>query len=45
MDLIIESFKRLYEAKQLSESTLLTLIKNGIISEQDKEYIMRKEGE
>lgn len=45
MDLIIESFKRLYQSNQINENTLNVLLKKGTISEKDKEYIMRKEGE
>lgn len=45
MDLIIESFKRLYQSGQLSESTLLLITKNGTITENDRKYIMGKEGE
>ena len=45
MDLILESFKRLYNDNQINEETLLTLVKNNVISEKDKQEIMRKEGE
>lgn len=45
MDLIIESFKRLYMDGQINETTLLMLIKKGTITTKDKEYIMRKEDE
>lgn len=45
MDLIIESFKRLYESGHINENTLLMLLEKSTISEKDKEYIMRKEGE
>lgn len=45
MDLIIESFKRLYEDNQINESTLLLLLEKGIISEKDKDFIKLKEGE
>lgn len=43
--LIIESFKRLYQSKQIDENTLNTLLKKGTITKENKEYIMRKEGE
>lgn len=45
MDLIIESFKRLYQSGQIAESTLLFMLKNKTITEDDKKYIMQKEGE
>lgn len=45
MDLILESFKRLYKADQINDNTLLTLINNGLITEKDKEYIQMEEGE
>ena len=45
MDLIIESFKRLYQNGQINESTLLMLIEKGTITENDKKYIIGKEGE
>ena len=45
MDLIIESFKRLYQSGQINETTLLMMIEKGTITERDKEYIMRKDGE
>lgn len=45
MDLIIESFKRLYQSGQINETILLMMIEKGTITERDKEYIMRKDGE
>ena len=45
MDLIIESLRRLYQNEQIDENALNALLKKGTISERDKEYIMRKEGE
>ena len=45
MDLIVESFRRLYKSGQINENTLNALLEKGTISEKDKEYIMRKEGE
>lgn len=44
MDLIIESFKRLYKSGQINESTLLVMLENGTITDKDLDYI-RKEGE
>ena len=43
MDLIIESFKRLYIDGQINETTLLMLIEKNTITAKDKEYIMGKE--
>ena len=45
MGLIIESFRRLYQSGQVNEATLLIMLEKGTITESDKEYIMRKEGE
>lgn len=45
MDLIIESFKRLYTDGQINETTLLMLLEKGTISKDDIDYIKRKEGE
>lgn len=45
MDLIIESFRRLYQSGQINEITLLMMVEKGTITENDKEYIMRKDGE
>jgi len=45
MDLIIESFKRLYNSGQINEKTLNILLEKGSITESDKKYIMRKDGE
>lgn len=45
MDLIIESFKRLYNSGQINDATLLTMLKHGTITEKDKNYITGKEGE
>ena len=44
MDLIIESFRRLYQSGQINETTLLTMFENGTITDKDLDYI-RKEGE
>lgn len=45
VDMIVQSFKRLYQNGKLNETTLDSLIHRGIISESDKEYIMRKDGD
>lgn len=45
MDLIIESFRRLYQSGQINEATLLMMLENKTITENDKKYIMRKDGE
>lgn len=45
MDLIIESFRRLYHSDQIDEKTLNILLEKGSITKTDKEYIMRKDGE
>lgn len=42
MDLIIESFKRLYRCNQINDDTLKFLLEKGIITEANKEYIMQK---
>lgn len=43
MDLIIESFRRLYQSGQINETTLLVMFKNGIITESDLDYIRKEE--
>lgn len=43
MDIIIESFKRLYKNGQINDDTLNGLLTKGTITKDDKEYIMRKE--
>lgn len=45
MDLIIESFRRLYHSDQINEKTLNTLLAKGTITEADKEYIQKEEGD
>lgn len=45
VDVIVQSFKRLYQSGKLSETSLNSLINRGIIAESDKEYIMRKDGD
>lgn len=44
-DQVIESFKRLYKAGRINESTLDMILKKGSITQEDKEYIMKKDGE
>lgn len=39
MDLIIESFKRLYKDNQIDDTTLSTLVTQGIITKNDEKYI------
>lgn len=43
MDLIIESFRRLYQSGQINETTLLVMLENGIITESDLDYIRKEE--
>lgn len=43
MDLIIESFKRLYRDGQIDDNTLLLMVKNGVITENDKNYIVQED--
>lgn len=45
VDTIVESFKRLYQNKKINENTLNSLVERGVISENDKKYIMTKDGE
>ena len=45
MDQIIESFKRLFTSGQITEATLNSLLAKGTINQNEKDYIMRKEGE
>lgn len=44
-DQLIESFKRLYKQRRINEDTLNSLLNKGIINENDKRYIMEKDGE
>lgn len=44
MDLILESFKRLYQSGQINQTTLLMMLEKGTITEKDLDYI-RKEKE
>lgn len=44
-DQIVESFKRLYMNGKIDDKKLDILMARGIISSDDKEYIMRKDGE
>lgn len=41
--LLVESLKRLYDGKQITEAKILELYKNGKIKETDKIYILGKE--
>lgn len=41
--LLVESFKRLYKDKKISEEKLIQLVKNRTISEKEKDYILGKE--
>lgn len=43
MDLIIESFRRLYQSGQINETTLLVMFENGTITESDLDYIRKEE--
>ena len=45
MNQIVESFKRLYKSGKISEDKLNSLVQRRMISEGEKEYIMRKDGE
>lgn len=42
---IIESFKRLYKSEKISEEKLNSLVEKDVISQDEKEYIIRKDGE
>ena len=39
----VESLKRLYDGKQITETKILELYRNGKINETDKIYILGKE--
>ena len=43
MDQFIESLKRLYEKKVITEERIAEMCKKGTISNEDKKYILRKE--
>lgn len=40
---LVESLKRLYDGKQITETKILELYRNGKINETDKIYILGKE--
>lgn len=42
---IVESFKRLYKSGKINEDKLNSLVERKVISQDEKEYIMRKDGE
>lgn len=43
MDLILESFKRLYKSGQINDATLLMMLEKGTITEKDLDYIRKEE--
>lgn len=43
MDLILESFKRLYQSGQINQTTLLMMLEKGTITEKDLDYIRKEE--
>ena len=40
---IIESLKRLYDSKEITEAKIIELCQKGTINEKDKNYILGKE--
>ena len=45
MNQIIESLKRLYHGGLITDATLNTLLLQGAISKEAKEYIQKEEGD
>ena len=43
MNLLVESLKRLYDSKQITEEKINELYQKGTINERDKNYILGKE--
>lgn len=43
MKILVESLKRLYDEKKVSEEKIIEMCKKGTINEIDKNYILGKE--
>lgn len=44
MNILVESLKRLYENKKISEEKVLEIYKNGKLAIKDVNYILDKQG-
>lgn len=43
MNILVEPLRRLYLNKRITEESVIELYNKGTITEEDKEYILRKE--